>query len=185
MKTIYTLMMAFLICLQLSAQQINTSQSSINFSADYLGFGSVDGSFLNFNGNIDLNQLNIEQSVFDFTIDANSVSTKSKRKTRFLKGEEFFNTLTYDAISFASNEVKYINGGYSVFGDLTIKNITKSIEIPFDIIELGSENSLVGNLLIDRFEFDLGSSYKEWIIGRDINVEINCVLTSPKMEAIT
>lgn len=77
--------------------------------------------------------------------------------SKHLKSEDFFNTEMFPTSQFVMtsitpNEEEY---GYLVKGDMTIKNITKSIEFPATIYKEG--DSIVGKaeIVIDRTQFDV------------------------------
>ncbi len=182
MKSIATILFGLIISLSVNAQSINVENSSVNFSADYLGFGSVEGAFDSFNGFVQMDKSNLNQSSINFTINANSVNTKSKRRTRFLKGESFFNTDQFQTIEFISDDIFVKNGKYSVAGNLNIKGIISRVEIPFQVIEENGTHVLKGDLTVNRFDFDLGSQYKEWVIGKEVKIDINCVVNSGVMQ---
>ena len=66
------------------------------------------------------------------SVDAKSVSTgNSLRNSDLRNKEEWFNTEKYPRINFKSKKFEKTGNGFKVLGDLTIKGITKPVEIRF------------------------------------------------------
>ena len=68
-----------------------------------------------------------------------------------LKSDDFFSTQNHTAANLNITKVEGRDGKYSVTGDLTIKDITKSITFAMKV----SDNSANAKLKIDRTEFDI------------------------------
>ncbi len=119
--------------------------------------------------------ITIEKGLFDveggvvkageFTLDMNSISCsdlEGKKKTSLeghLKNEDFFNVGKFPSSKFevASSEVK--DGKLHITGNLTIKDVTKSITIPTTLTENGNDVTLKSEVFgVDRTDF--GVQYK-------------------------
>ncbi|WP_299712162.1 YceI family protein [uncultured Tenacibaculum sp.] len=119
--------------------------------------------------------ITIEKGLFDveggvvkageFTLDMNSISCsdlEGGKKTSLeghLKNEDFFNVGKFPSSKFevASSEVK--DGKLHITGNLTIKDVTKSITIPATLTENGNDVTLKSETFgVDRTDF--GVQYK-------------------------
>ncbi len=158
------------------ANKIDATQSSIQFEVNSFGAGSVKGDFQTFSGDINWNENDVSNSSIDFEITSNSVTTKSNRRTKFIKSEDFFNVSEFPEITFEGSTIIENNWGYSAIGYLNVKGITKKVEIPFNTYSSGLETTLLGNLIIDRFDYDIGLGYKEWMVAREVSISIKCVI---------
>jgi polyisoprenoid-binding protein YceI len=97
-----------------------------------------------------------------FEADVNSIDTGNEQRDAHLKADDFFDANNYPKITFKSTKVeKKGDSTYKLYGDLTIKNITKPIELdveyngtvkdPWGQIKLGFEV----NGKISRSDFGL------------------------------
>lgn len=131
---------------------------SVGFEIKNAGL-KVTGSFKDLKTNISFSALEPNKSYIFATIDANSINTGISLRDKHLKGEEFFNSTKYPGIQIKSKKVVALEDG-SFMGtfDLTIKNINKSVEIPFTFSKSGTENIFSGNFELDRRDYGVGSS---------------------------
>ena len=107
------LLLSFLFnIISLSATEIDATTSSIKFEVNSFGFGTVKGNFQSFTGDILWNESDLTASDMSFSIESNSVTAKSNRRTKFIKGEEFFNVNTFPAITFSASEIVSVENGY-------------------------------------------------------------------------
>lgn len=88
------------------------------------------GIFKDFKGDIWFDDANLSESKFDLTVDVSSISTGNGMKNNHAKSDKWFDAETYPTIKFVSTKVSKQKEGYAVTGNLTIKDITKSITIP-------------------------------------------------------
>ncbi|HEX5001917.1 MAG TPA: YceI family protein, partial [Bacteroidia bacterium] len=68
-------------------------------------------------------------------LDVASVNTQFTKRDDHLKSAEIFDVAEYPLITFKSTSIRENTNGafrYTATGDLTIKNITKTMEVPFN-----------------------------------------------------
>ena len=134
----------------------DTVNSKINFTVKGI-FGTVHGSFTGLQATIQFNQKDLSASSMSASVDAKTVSTgNSLRNSDLRNKEEWFNTEKYPKIIFKSKKFEKSGEGYKVSGDLTIKGITKPVEIPFTFSDKDGSGVFKGQFTIPRTEFNLG-----------------------------
>ena len=114
----------------------------------------------------------LEQSSFDICIDATTINTKNKKRDAHLKDPDFFEVDTYPTICYVSERIQKLDAGYSTTGDLTIHGVTKSVTIPFTF----DGKTFSGEVVINRFDYDLGKDYGTMRVGTEATVSIECVV---------
>lgn len=110
------------------AWQIDSSHSSVNFSARHMMLATVRGQFEKFSGTLDFDEANPAATSVDVTIDAGSVNTRDEKRDGHLKSPDFFDMEKFPTLSFKSNSVHVVDNNHAkLTGDLTIKGISKPV----------------------------------------------------------
>ncbi|SDC04798.1 Polyisoprenoid-binding protein YceI, partial [Raineyella antarctica] len=139
---------------------LDASHTTIGFVARHAMVTKVRGSFGEFVGTATTGR-NLEGAKIDVTIQVASVDTKSPDRDGHLQSADFFDVASYPTITFTSTDITASGDVLAVTGDLTIKDVTKSVTIdfeyagaaldPFGNTRLGLEGSVV----VDRKDFGL------------------------------
>lgn len=79
-------------------------------------------------------------------------------------------------INFRSLQITDQDSVYSVTGNLTIKDVTKQVVVPFSIIETDSTITFTGSGVVNRLDYNVGIDYNNFKIGYEINLNIVCVV---------
>ena len=104
----------------------------------------VRGSFADFDGIIEFDEAQPRNSSVTFTVQAASIDTNNADRDAHLRSDDFFAVEKYPAITFASASISPAGGtAYTVAGDLTIRGVTKRIELP--VSYLGKARDPWGN----------------------------------------
>lgn len=155
---------------------IDLATSKIKFSVSNMGIRTVDGSIAGMKGIVNFDESKPSNSQFQVTFDVNTIDTDNKDRDKHLKNEDFFEVETYPTIKFSSLSVSKDGDGYKVRGNLTIKDVTKEIELPFSVRKDAGKTTLTGKLTIDRKAYHVGMGTGKFMVGYDIEVEVICVL---------
>ncbi|MEM6865879.1 MAG: YceI family protein, partial [Bacteroidota bacterium] len=107
---------------------LDTSHSAIGFKVKHMMISSVTGHFEEFNATLTSESDDIANADFDFVAAVNSINTKNTDRDNHLRSSDFFNAEAYPEMIFKSTSFN----GEKMTGDLTIRNITKSIELNVD-----------------------------------------------------
>lgn len=151
----------------------DTVNSKIDFTVKGI-FGTVHGSFSGLQASIQFSEKDLSASSMSASVEAKSVNTGNGLRNSDLRNkEEWFNTEKYPRINFKSKKFEKTAQGYKVSGDLTIKGITKPVEIPFTFAEKDGSGVFKGQFTIPRLEFNLGKP------GGTVGEIITIMLTVP------
>jgi len=133
--------------------------SSIKFRIKNLGI-NVDGSFKGLKGNIEFDAAKPEQSKFDISVDVNTINTGIGARDNHLKKEAYFDVAKYSTMKFSATKVAASStpGTYVVYGNLTIKNTTKAVSIPFTATPQSSGLLFKGEFKLNRRDYGVGSN---------------------------
>jgi polyisoprenoid-binding protein YceI len=107
---------------------IDTAHSEISFKVKHMMISSVTGHFQKFDASVETENDNFINADFNFTAQIDSISTKNSDRDGHLKSDDFFNAEAYPEMTFKSKSFD----GNSLTGDLTIRDITKEIELDID-----------------------------------------------------
>jgi polyisoprenoid-binding protein YceI len=151
----------------------DASKSKIEFSIQGM-FGTVHGDFSGLKATIRFDTKNPAAGSIAASVDAKTVSTGIGLRNHHLRSEEqFFNTDKYPTISFRSKKIERTGNGYAVTGELTIKDVTRPVQIPFTFNPDGKTGVFKGQFKIQRLDFHLGKP------GGSIGDEVTISLEVP------
>ena len=112
---------------------IDSAHSQINFVAE-ARFISCHGYFDKWQAEVQLDPQKIEDSSVKLTIDAASINTRIQRRDDHLRSKDFFSVAEYPQITFVSKKVTKTGANkYNIVGDLTLRGVTKEIEVPAEM----------------------------------------------------
>jgi polyisoprenoid-binding protein YceI len=175
-SALLSLLGTFLSLTSLQAQTLDVTRSVIHFSVSNLAINTVTGTINGMRGDVHFDPANLAQSRFETTVAAATIFTDNEERDTHLKSEDFFDVTNYPLIRFKSESIKKSGSGYEVLGQLTIKDVTQQVSIPFSVTSSGTERTFTGNIKIKRKEYHLGESYGTFMMGSEIKVEIVCVV---------
>ncbi|MEU8222534.1 YceI family protein [Kribbella sp. NPDC048915] len=139
---------------------IDGSHSRIGFSARHAMVTKVRGAFDEFEGTFHVDGENPANSSGRVVIQAKSINTRNNQRDEHLRGNDFLAMDEYPEITFVSTAVKAAGDDeFVVSGDLTIRGVTKSVDIPFDYTgsatdPFGNQRvGLEGSVVINRKDF--------------------------------
>lgn len=160
---------------------ISMDESSIGWAAS-VPIGTRRGGWAVFDGTIEVDLQDFTTAKVDLTIDMKSAYSDAEELTHKLNGEEnFFNVSTYPTSKFKSTSVKKTSSGYEITGDLTVRDVTKSVTFPATV-------TLENGRLLAKSEFkmnrkDFGVTYQstfgDYIINDIVTVMLD-VVAEPK-----
>src|ERR1700729_84444 len=140
------------------AYNVDPAHSNVSFEVRHMGIATVRGSFHSFEGKIEAG----DSVVLEGAVTVDSLNTGDENRDGHLKAPDFFDVAQYPQITFHSTGGDSTDDGrVTLDGEITIKGITKPIELPGTIAENGQDpwgNERIGLELegkIDRREFDL------------------------------
>lgn len=137
--------------------KLNEKESFTLFIAKNLGL-KVSGKISGMKVTGKYNDQNIFASSFVGSIDVSTIDTQITLRDNHLKSKDYFDVKKYPTITFRSKEITAAGSTLKVIGDLSIKGVTKEIGVTFVGQKNGNKHTLVGNVTIQRSDFDVGSN---------------------------
>jgi len=127
------------------------ADGSVTFTIKNFGVNTT-GEFKGLKGTIKWDAQNPANSSFDVSVDVNTINTGIDIRDNDLKKETYFNAEKFPTINFVSTAVS----ANSVTGNLTIKGVTKEINLPFTATPRGNGYLFEGKFSINRKDFGVG-----------------------------
>jgi len=162
---------------------IDHAHSDIEFKVKHLMITNVKGMFRKYELDASTIGNDFTTADFEFRIDPNSIDTNNADRDKHLRSADFFDVENHGEITFRSGSVQRVtNDVYKLRGDLTIRGISKPIEL--DVEYTGSMTDPYGNQkagfsiegVINRKDWGLNWNAAleagGWLVGDD--VKINC-----------
>jgi polyisoprenoid-binding protein YceI len=170
MKNILIIFLLFIISPAIAQSSWKIKPGTItNFSIKNFG-KQVHGTFTGLKGTIDFDPVHADNGSFDVTIEVNTINTGIKKRDEHLRTADFFDAEKYPAIHLRSTKVVQTKDGFSVTGDLTIKDKTLPVTIPFKLKEEGNAGVFTGTFTLSRLAFGVGK--KSAVMGDTVTVKL-------------
>jgi len=110
--------------------ELDPVHTGVHFKVRHLMVSSVRGDFEKVSGKITYDESDVTKSTADISIDAASINTRDAKRDGDLRNPDFLDVAKYPTISFKSRKVeKTGNGNLRMTGDLTIKGVTKEVDL--------------------------------------------------------
>src|SRR5258708_4519635 len=159
---LFTICLAFLFfSVNLFAQSYTPKDdgSKVHFVIKNFGVGT-GGDFTGLSGTIKFYPNNMATADFYVSVDANTVDTDIESRDKDLRKSNYFDVATYPKLSFKSTKISKTNkAGYLyMFGNITIKGVTKEIKFPFKATAKDGGYLFEGNFKLNRRDFGVGSN---------------------------
>ena len=183
-----TAALAFASASILAAQErydIDEGHTEITFGVKHFGLSTVKGRFTKVKGTVLYDAADVSKSKVDVLINVSSLDSHNGKRDDALLSAQFLDAARYPVIGFKSTAIRQAAGALVMVGDLTIRGVTRSIELPIEFVKpfraphnngaftLGAATSLV----IDRRDF--GLTFDQVMdgnvpfVGNDVKIEIN------------
>ena len=143
--------------------KIDPNHVSIIWQADHFGFSSPYGKFNTVEGEVLLDEKDLQNSSVKIVIKTNSINTGIERFDNHLKTSDFFNVDQFPEIIFESSAIQpSSNNSGTIRGFLTLLGIKKPIELQIKLNKIGlnpiSQKKTIGinaSTKIKRSDFNM------------------------------
>jgi polyisoprenoid-binding protein YceI len=110
---------------------IDPTHSEVHFKIKHLMITNVTGSFNIFQASVATEDEDFSKAKVSFTADIDSIDTGEAQRDGHLKSADFFDAAKYPQIKFVATKAENVDndGSYELYGDLTIKDVTKNIKL--------------------------------------------------------
>lgn len=120
------------------AWTIDADHSEVAFSVRHMMLSKVRGRFSTFSGTITTGATP-QDSMVQAEISLESISTGNEQRDAHLRSPDFFGTDENPAMTFTSTEVRPDGDNWVIVGDLTLKGVTKSVELATELLGIGPD----------------------------------------------
>jgi polyisoprenoid-binding protein YceI len=163
--------------------KIDPVHSTVAFSVTHMVVNTVHGRFNDFSGTILFDDKDPAKSSVSVTIKTPSINTDNGQRDGHLKSPDFLDVAKFPEITFRSKSVEKKSDGFVAHGTLTIRGVSKDVDLAFKLkgpISLGPGKSLLGaeaSLTINRQDYGVAWSQSmapgELVVANDVKIDIN------------
>src|SRR5262245_56921951 len=158
---------------------VDDAHSFVEFSVRLLGFNRVRGAFPNYEAHVYYDSSAVTRSAVSMRIAVAGVSTHEPERDHHLESADFFDAAKFPYMLFESRQVVADATGFVALGDLTIRDVTRSIAVPFlitsplSVAPFGNPRfSVTGHVTLSRSEYGvLGPAFWNKAIGDSVEIE--------------
>ena len=166
------------------------AHSGIYFDVPHI-YSTIRGRFSDFSGTFSFDPKNPAGGRIEVVVQTQSVDTQITKRDNHLRSDEFFGVSQYPVMSFKSKKIAHESGNnYRLVGDLTVKDVTKEIEVPFVFHGVKDSPFQKGKQIagfdarftIDRLAYHVGNGKfaKMGVVGKDVDVVISVEMIGDK-----
>ena len=109
--------------------KLDPSHTTVGFTVPHLVVSSVEGRFKEATAKIALDDADLTKSQVSVDINAASIDTGDAKRDDHLKSPDFFDVKKFPKLSFKSTKIAKAGTSYKLTGDLTIRDVTKSVTL--------------------------------------------------------
>jgi polyisoprenoid-binding protein YceI len=169
--------------------QIDKAHSEAIFQVRHL-LSKVRGRFSDFEGSIEFDEQNPENSKVDFTVHTGSIDTNQPDRDAHLRSADFFSVDEFPTLTFKSTGItRRAENRYDVAGDLTMHGVTKRVVLPVEYLGKAKDpwgNDKVafeGEITLNRKDYGLNWNAAletgGFLVGDEVRVNIS-IQAAPK-----
>lgn len=176
--------------------KIDPAHSEITFSVRHLMVSNVRGRFERFNGVVNFDEENPQNSSVEVQIEAASINTREPQRDAHLRSPDFLNAEQFPYLTFKSKRIEVLDDSHGrIIGDLTIRDVTR--EVTLDVVFNGKVKSPFG-MMTAGFSANTKINRKEWglvwnmaletggvLVGEEVSIDIELELVhQPEGETV-
>lgn len=134
--------------------------------------GKVKGIFKGLKGDIIFNETDLAHSKIDVEVDVATINTGKSTMDDHAKNESWFDAKKYPKISFKSLDIKKLDNGFSVLGELSMHGVKKALSFPFQFKQTDSGGLFEGQFKINRKDFGINGNAFGFMVGDLYSVDL-------------
>jgi len=168
--------------------KIDPAHTGIYFGVTHI-FSTTRGYFEDYSGTSVFDPQDLANSRFEFTVKTKSINTANRKRDGHLRSPDFFDAAKYPDMTFKSRRITHEEGNrYWLEGDLTVKDVTKAVKIPFTFFgtqghPFNPDQQVAGFealFSIDRLAYNVGNGkfLEMGVVGKMVNIVISTEMTS-------
>lgn len=165
---------------QAETYQIDPVHSSVQFTIRHL-VSRTTGKFTAVSGTIVYDPKDQAKASVQAVIKTTSVNTENEMRDKHLRTPDFLDVEKYPEITFKSTKVETQGDKLLVTGDLTMHGITRTIQLPIEVLGLGTNPrtsapvaGFTASITLKRSEYGVNSWVDQaGVLGDDVQVTLN------------
>jgi polyisoprenoid-binding protein YceI len=118
--------------------EIDPVHSEVGFVARHMMVSKVRGRFTSFSGELVLGEDPLQSSV-TASIDLTSIQTGNEQRDQHIRSADFFEVDKYQTMTYRSTGVRPQGDHYVLEGELTLKDVTKPVELTLELNGFGPD----------------------------------------------
>lgn len=158
---------------------IDPTHTRLGFVARHAMVTKVRGQFEEFAGTLVIDAANPSGSTAHVTVQLASVNTGTPDRDAHLRSADFFDVENNKEMTFASTGVKQDGDQFVMLGDLTIKGVTRPVELELEPTGVATDS--FGNVRVG-FEGETEISRRDFGLTWNVALEAGGVLVSDKVK---
>ena len=170
-----------------STWKIDPAHSGAEFKVKHMMISYVRGSFSGISGVLNRVEADHTRSTLEVSIDVGTINTLDAQRDGHLKSPDFFHAEKFPAMTFKSTHIERKGDGYAVTGDLTIRDVTKSVVLNVEDVSEPAKDpwgnmriGLTATAKINRKDFGLtwNSTLETGgvLVGEDVSITLDVQL---------
>lgn len=156
---------AFTVVNNATSWSVKEDSYSVKFTSS-----KMEGSFKGLKSELFFDENNLAVSKLSATIDANTVNTGNGMRNKHAK--QGLNAKTFPTVKFVSSSITKTANGYETTGNLTIKDVTKQIKIPFTFTKNAEGGIFAGTFSVKPSEYNVTKSGTPEVLDFQINIPV-------------
>jgi polyisoprenoid-binding protein YceI len=168
--------------------KIDPAHSSVRFTVKHMMVSTVPGRFGDFSGAIVYDDKDLSKSSVKVSIKSASISTDNAQRDTHLRSPDFLDVAKFPEITFLSKTVAKKGDGYVAHGTLTIRGVSKDVDLPFTLsgpVAMGNAKMMGADAALTINRMDYGVSWSQTldgggvVVSNDVKIELNVEARTP------
>jgi len=163
--------------------KLDKAHSQVRFSVSHLVITEVTGRFTDFDVTLTQPDDDFTKSQIQAIVKTASINTDVEQRDRHLRTDDFFNAEKFPTMTFKSTSIeKTGEGKYKITGDLTIRDVTRSVELDTKfngtIVDPrgNTREGFKATTTINRFDFgvkwDMATETGGLVAGKEVEITL-------------
>jgi polyisoprenoid-binding protein YceI len=169
---------------------IDKAHSDIFFTVRHMVITKVRGRFLKWDGTLALDEQDWSKSRVEVAIEAASISTNDEKRDGHLRSADFLDAEKFPKLTFKSTKVEGSGDKLKVTGDLTIRDVTKSVTLDVEVLGKAKDpwgnNKIAFNGKVAIQREDYGAKWNQALeaggvlVGKQVDIDLELQAIAPK-----
>ncbi len=176
LSLVATLGLATLPARAADAWTVDPQKSTIVFEGTQAG-ATFRGAFETWSANIAFSPDDLDASGVTVTIETASAKTGDAQKDANLPTPNWFNAGAQPTAIFKTETIAQTDDGYLAKGTLTLRDVTKPVELPFTLTIDGSHAEMVAETTVNRTDYGIGAGIPIDMIADEVTIAVTVSAT--------